>query len=129
MDALIFQAIEEGGVRGLAVAAGSAGFLVVGFEGVGELVVVDEADVGLVDAEAEGLGGDHDFELVVHEGLLGGFAFSGGEAAVVEGCGDAVILKEREEFIGGADAGGCRRCRFPALSEAWRECAPAWRGC
>ncbi len=60
LDALVFRAVEKDGAGGLAVAAGAAGLLVVRLERIGELVVVDEADVGLVDAEAERLGGDHD---------------------------------------------------------------------
>ena len=43
----------------LAVASGAAGFLVIGFEAAGHLVVDDEADVGLVDAHAERVGRHH----------------------------------------------------------------------
>ena len=60
LDALVFEAIKEDGSGGVAIATSAAGLLGVGFQGVRKLVVEDEADVGLVDAEAEGFGGDDD---------------------------------------------------------------------
>ena len=57
------EGVEEDGAGGLAIAAGAADLLVVGFDGAGERGVDDGADVGLVDAHAEGDGGDDDFEL------------------------------------------------------------------
>ena len=43
--------------------------LVVGFQAAGQIVMHDEADVGLVDAHAEGVGGRDDFVAAAHEGL------------------------------------------------------------
>ena len=59
-DAEVVGAGEEFAGGGLAVAAGTADFLGVVFEGLGEVVVDDAADVGLVDAHAEGDGGGDD---------------------------------------------------------------------
>ena len=62
----VFEGDAVGGVGeelaggGLAVAAGAADFLGVVLEGLGEVVVVDVADVFFVDAHAEGDGGDDD---------------------------------------------------------------------
>ena len=61
---------EQRAVGRLAVAAGAARLLVVGVEPGRHLVVQDEADVGLVDAEAEGVGGDHHARAAAHEGVL-----------------------------------------------------------
>ena len=106
LDALVFQTVEEDGVGWEAVASGASSFLVVGFEGVGELEVVDEADVGLVDAEAEGLGGDHDLVVSAHELGLDALPLAGGHAAVVMADGEAVLGEEVEELVRGADGGG-----------------------
>ena len=45
--------------------------------------MADEADVGAVDAHAEGIGGDHDIGAAGHEAFLCGTAVAIGEAAVV----------------------------------------------
>ena len=50
-------------MSGEAVATGAAGFLEEVFEGFGEIVVIDGADVGFIDAHAEGDGSDHDGAL------------------------------------------------------------------
>ena len=68
-------------VREAAVAAGAADLLVVGFDGAGEGDVDDGADVGLVDAHAEGDGGDDDFELAGEEGALDAVAVAGSRPA------------------------------------------------
>ena len=60
LDALVFQAKQQNGTAGLAIAPSAAGLLRIAFKRVGKFKVVDEADVLLVDAEAERLGRDHD---------------------------------------------------------------------
>ena len=55
--------MEKNGATGQAVAAGAADLLVEGLDRCGQRGVDDGADVGLVDAHAEGDGGDDDFEL------------------------------------------------------------------
>ena len=71
----IAAGVEEEAVGRFAVAAGAPGFLVVAFEVFGKVSVDDEADVGFVDAHAEGDGGDDDGAVVADEGFLGCGAF------------------------------------------------------
>jgi hypothetical protein len=79
------EGVQEDGAGGEAVAAGSADLLVVGLDGAGEGDVDDGADVGLVDAHAEGDGGDDDLELAGEEVALDALAGGGVEAGVVGG--------------------------------------------
>ena len=60
----VLQPVEQPGIRGLAVAPGAPGFLVVRLHGLGQIEVRDEADIRLVDAHAEGNRGDHDHALL-----------------------------------------------------------------
>ena len=76
--------IEHQAARGLAVAAGAARLLVIGLQAAGQIVVDDEADVGLVDAHAEGVGGGDDLDPAAHEGLLGLAAVVGQQAGVID---------------------------------------------
>ena len=55
------EGVEEDGAGGLAIASGAADLLVVLLDGAGERGVDDGADVGFVDAHAEGDGGDDYF--------------------------------------------------------------------
>ena len=64
------QAVGHPGVGGLAVAAGAAGLLVVGLDALRQIEMRDEAHVGLVDAHAEGDGGDDDDAVLAQEALL-----------------------------------------------------------
>ena len=54
----------------LIVAAGTPGFLVIGFQGFRQIEVSDKAHVGLVDAHAEGDGRHHDQPFHVEKALL-----------------------------------------------------------
>ena len=80
-------AVEEDGARWFSVASGAADLLVIGLDGGGQGGVDDGADIGFVDAHAEGDGGDDDFELAGLEGVLNALADGGLEAGVI-GCGD-----------------------------------------
>ncbi len=79
------EGVEEDGAGGLAVASGAADLLVVLLDGAGERGVDDGADVGFVDAHAEGDGGDDDFEFAGEEVALDALACGGVEACVVGG--------------------------------------------
>ena len=112
VDATIGEAVKEDGAGGEAVAAGAADFLVVGFDGAGQRGVEDGANVGLVDAHAEGDGGYDDVELAGLELALD--ALTGGcfEAGVVGGSGEQLVELEGE-VVGclagwGVDDGGAR---------------------
>ena len=54
----------------VAIAAGAARLLVVGFDALGHVVVDHVAHVGLVDAHAKGVGGNHHLNIVVDKGAL-----------------------------------------------------------
>src|SRR4029079_12888474 len=60
VDAALLGIVEEDAVGAAPVASGAARLLHVLLERRGRLVVDDVADVGLVDAETEGAGRDHD---------------------------------------------------------------------
>ncbi len=79
------EGVEEDGAGGLAVAAGAADLLVVGLDGAGEGDVDYGADVGFVDAHAEGDGGYDDLEFSGLEVALDALADAGFEAGVVGG--------------------------------------------
>src|SRR5439155_14013425 len=70
-------------VRREPVASGSAGLLVVGFEVLRCVEMRDEADIRLVDAHAEGDGGDDDDAFFAQEAVLVARARLGGEAGMV----------------------------------------------
>ena len=54
----------------IAIAAGAARLLVVGLDALGHIVVDHVAHVGLVDAHAKGVGGNHHLKIVVNKGTL-----------------------------------------------------------
>ena len=54
----------------VAIAAGAARLLVVGLNALGHVVVDHVAHVGLVDAHAKGVGGNHHLDIVVDKGAL-----------------------------------------------------------
>ena len=89
-DGGVAEAEEQQGLGRQAVAAGAAGLLVVALDGLGQVVVDDEAHVALVDAHAEGDGGDDDVHLVAREGVLDAPPLVRRQAGVVGGGVDAV---------------------------------------
>ncbi len=95
----VAQAVAEPGFGGFAVAAGTAGFLVIPFHGFGQVGVGDEADVGFVDAHAEGDGGAHDDAILAQEAALVGGAHFGGQAGVVGQGVEAFLAEELGGFL------------------------------
>ncbi len=81
----VAEAEEQQGLGRQAVAAAAPGLLVVALDALGQVEVHDEAHVALVDAHAEGDGGDHDEDVVAGEGVLDAAALVGGQAGVVGG--------------------------------------------
>ncbi len=77
------RAVEEHAFARQAVPAGSARLLVVTLDVLGQVVVHDEPDVGLVDAHAERDGRDDDLDLVLDEEVLPLRTFHRIEAGVV----------------------------------------------
>ncbi|MCY1434370.1 hypothetical protein D9M71_504290 [compost metagenome] len=71
------------------------------------------ADIALVDAHAEGDGGDHDVGLPVHEPALQGIPRFMGHAGVVGTGGDAALGQAQGDLFGGLLQGHIDDCRLP----------------
>src|SRR5690606_33037244 len=66
----VAMVVKQGAPGVGAVAPGASGLLVVRLQAARHLGMHDEADVRLVDAHAEGVGGHHDARIAAHEALL-----------------------------------------------------------
>ena len=84
LDVAVGGVVEHQAAGRLAVAAGAARLLVIRLQAAGDVVVDDEADVGLVDAHAEGVRGHDDLAASFHEVILGGPALVGQQAGMVD---------------------------------------------
>src|SRR5690242_10204584 len=93
-------AVEEHAFARHAVAAGAARLLVVALDVLGQVVVQDEPDVGLVDAHAKRDGGDDDLDPVLDEEVLPLGAFGRIEAGVVGTRGDSLPGQGLREILG-----------------------------
>ena len=82
----VLHAVGHPSFRWLAVAAGAAGFLVVGLDAFRQVEVGDEAHVGLVDAHAESDRRAHDQAVLAQEAALVGSPLVGRQAGVVGQC-------------------------------------------
>ena len=94
LHARIAHAIDQNAARRQAVATGAAGFLRVGFQRTGQIVVHDEPDVRFVDAQAERVGRDDGTNLFVHEDVVHVRAFFFVQFRMVDGGSDAERLVE-----------------------------------
>jgi hypothetical protein len=79
----VLSGMQEDAFGLKAVTAGAAGFLLVSLDGFGHSGVQDEADVGAVDAHAEGNGGDDEVGFLFEECFLGAAALLGRHAGVI----------------------------------------------
>ena len=102
--ALVALVVEQHGVRLVAVAAGTPSLLEIGFDRVGTVDVDHHADVGLVDAHAEGVGRHHHAYLVLLPRLLALVLVGGVEAGMVEGGADAGSVEQVRYLLGTAAA-------------------------
>ncbi len=84
----------------LAVAAGPADLLPVGFQRRRRIGVDDEAHIGLVDTHAEGDGRDHDPRLAGEKGFQPLLAHCGRKAGMVGGGGKAFLGQVGGQFFG-----------------------------
>src|SRR5258708_16293730 len=82
MQWAVVGAVEEDAFGGPAVAARAPGLLVILLQAAGEVVVDHLADVGEVDAHAEGRGGDDDLETAGGELLVDVLALSAIDGAL-----------------------------------------------
>ena len=98
----------------LVVAPGAPGLLDVRLRRAGHLVVDDVADVRLVDAQAEGVGGDHHHLAPGrHERRLRLLALVGGHLAVVALDRDLAVAKRHVKVIHRTDRGAVDDARAP----------------
>src|SRR5260221_667093 len=77
------HAIGHPGIGRQPVAAGAAGLLVIGLEALRRVEMGDEADIGLVDAHAEGDGGDDDDSFLLEEAVLVALPHRGVEPGMI----------------------------------------------
>ena len=68
--------------------------------------MVHKADVRFIDAEPEGLGGDHDFVVATHELILHLATVLGRHLAVIMANRNTAIGEEPVELVRAANAGG-----------------------
>ena len=101
----VLAAVEQDAAGLGPVPPGPARLLVVAFQVLWHIVVDHQGDVGLVDAHAEGVGGDHNGLPVVEEILLIGLALLVGEAGVVAGGGEALPAEELADLLHGLPGG------------------------
>ena len=99
LDHHILGREQQDAFRGLSVPASPARFLVVVFQTGGHVVVEYEAHVGLVDAHAEGVGGDDHRGPVVLEILLGLLALLLAHPCMVPGSRDPFQPEPVAQFI------------------------------
>src|SRR5207248_9860235 len=112
LHATVFDAIQHRARRGLAIASSAPGLLIVRLDASRKVIVNDEADVALVDAEAKCVRGNHRFEAIGHESVLHVLAVGGRHLPVVQTNGHvaAELLVEPLRFtyrrdVHDADAG------------------------
>ena len=97
----VLPAVEQGADRVRPVPARAPRLLIVGLQVLGHVVVDDEGDVGLVDAHAEGVRGDHHLRPVVQEVVLILAALGVGQARVVARRRDAARTQRLADLLHG----------------------------
>ena len=86
---------EEDRFGRCAVAAGTSGFLEIGFQGIGRIEVHHQSHIGFVDAHAEGIGGHHHAGAVLLPSFLPRTLVGGGQPRVVVERRDACCLQSQ----------------------------------
>ena len=113
----------------IAVAAGAPDFLHVIFQGLGQVVMVDGADVRLVDSHAESNGSDDHVQIVGHEGILHFRPLFGFQARVIGPGPNPFVGKKCGDLLGGFLQGDVDNGRFDrSLPEALQQLLTALRG-
>ena len=95
----VLQAVDHPGVGRQAVAAGTAGLLVIAFDVFGHVQVRHKAHIGLVDAHAKSDGGHHDHAVVAQKAVLPLLAHRGVQARVVGHGLEAGVLQHVGNFF------------------------------
>ena len=91
---------QQQAVGGQTIAACTTGFLIVALDVFGQIRMNDVADVGFVDAHAEGDGGTDDLRLIAKEGVLVASALRRIEAGVVGDGGKSLSPQGGGECLG-----------------------------
>src|SRR5208283_3932667 len=150
----IGAAVQEEAFGRFPVPACPSGFLVIGFEGLGEIVVDHEAYIRLVDPHAERDGRTDDLHGVFKKSVLHALPLLPGKARVVSGCGKTplpefagklrspvsahavddpgfvpVPADESSELSSGFSFPATRYARFCRLKLPTNTCAPARPSC
>src|SRR5678815_1516155 len=82
-DPLVGIVEQKQSASGIAITAGAANFLVIGFQGVRHVRMDDEAYVRPVNTHTERIRGDNDSGLARHESILHGLPVADGKSRVV----------------------------------------------
>ena len=99
----------------LAVAPGPTYFLAVVLDGLGQVEMHHVADIGLVDAHAEGDGGDNAVQLPAHELLLDSLPLLMGQAGVIGRGRNFVPTQVLGDLLGGLLQGDVDDTRLPEV--------------
>ncbi len=70
LDLNIGSLVEQDTISLLAIPSGSSGFLIIGFQVPGHIMVDDKADIGFIDTETKGIGSYHHLNLIIDKGFL-----------------------------------------------------------
>ncbi len=95
----IAESVDHPRIRGQSVTAGATGLLVVTFDRPWQVEVGDEADIGFVDAHAEGDRGDHDDAVFAEESRLVLRAHLTGQPCVIGQSGDAASCQRFGQLV------------------------------
>src|SRR5699024_2192864 len=111
----IAEAVDHPGVGGQSVASGATGLLVVALDGARQVEVGDEADIGFVDAHAEGDRGDYDDTVLAEEPGLVLRADLGRQHSVIGQGGDAAGGERLGELVGTPSGEAVDDARVPGV--------------
>ena len=123
---LVFVAIrvEQDAVAGQAIASGPARFLIVAFQGFGQIAVNDQAYVGFVYAHAKGDGRHDDRDLIAYKLLLCFTSHLGLQTRVIGQRVETLVTQVRRQRLGIFAGKAVYDGRFaPVFFEQIEECA------
>ena len=107
---------QQNAVRLRPVPSGAAGFLIVGFDALGHVIMNDKADVGFVDAHAKGVRRHHHGFAVVEKILLIFASLGFGKPRVIPGGSVAVVAQQLADALHLFSGGAVDDAAFPLPS-------------
>ncbi len=111
MKPAITGVVKERATRGQPVPTGASSFLIVIFQGLGQMVMGDEPDIRLIDPHAKRVRRDDRFQLTLHEPLLIGRPIGGLQLAVIRGDHHSFRGQHLGQFVDRLDRGGINDAR------------------